>query len=177
MEWEGNRTNDSIADAVMAVLLSIESSPAAIKQSSKLHSHAHDSGPAEKQPTNGFDEDATRNPLANLTAEEKLNRLFMFLEAQFGEEAVSPIAEPKLAQPNGAAEEMDDVEREKASAAELERLHDLGIPVPGVEVRVDKMTAKVWLEKLEVECANKSFADRVRAVVERSMETIAPLWQ
>ncbi|KAF2485640.1 beta-lactamase-like protein [Neohortaea acidophila] len=178
MEWEGNRTNDSIADAVMAVLLSIESSPAAIKQSSKLHSHAHDGfggSSEEERSTNGVE--ATRNPLANVTAEEKLNRLFMFLEAQFGEDAVSPIAEPKLAQLNGAVEEMDEVEREKASAAELERLHDLGIPVPGVEVRVDKMTAKVWLEKLEVECANKSFADRVRAVVERSMETIAPLWQ
>ena len=39
LEWEGNATNDSIADAVMAVLLSVETSPAAIKRSSQLHSH------------------------------------------------------------------------------------------------------------------------------------------
>lgn len=60
--------------------------------------------------------------------------------------------------------------------AELERLHRKGIPVPGVDVRCDKMAARVWLEDLEVECQHKVFADRVRAVVERACETVAPLW-
>lgn len=32
VEWEGNVHNDSIADAVMAVLLTVESSPAAVKR-------------------------------------------------------------------------------------------------------------------------------------------------
>lgn len=32
LEWEGNMLNDGIADAVMAVLLSVESSPAAVKR-------------------------------------------------------------------------------------------------------------------------------------------------
>ena len=32
LEWEGNMLNDGIADAVMAVLLGIESSPAAVKR-------------------------------------------------------------------------------------------------------------------------------------------------
>lgn len=32
IEWEGNMLNDGIADAVMAVLLAIESSPAAVKR-------------------------------------------------------------------------------------------------------------------------------------------------
>jgi cleavage and polyadenylation specificity factor subunit 3 len=59
---------------------------------------------------------------------------------------------------------------------ELERLHALGIPVPGVEIKVDKMVAKVWLEDLEVECGNKVFGERVRAVVERAVEVVAPLW-
>jgi cleavage and polyadenylation specificity factor subunit 3 len=59
---------------------------------------------------------------------------------------------------------------------ELERLHRLGIPVPGVAIKVDKMEATVWLEDLEVECKNKVFADRVRAVVERAVEVSAPLW-
>jgi cleavage and polyadenylation specificity factor subunit 3 len=35
MEWEGNMLNDGIADAVMGVLLSVESSPAAVKR--ELH--------------------------------------------------------------------------------------------------------------------------------------------
>lgn len=34
LEWEGNMLNDGIADAVMAVLLGIESSPAAVKRKS-----------------------------------------------------------------------------------------------------------------------------------------------
>lgn len=36
VEWEGNVHNDSIADAVMAVLLTVESSPAAVKRKSRL---------------------------------------------------------------------------------------------------------------------------------------------
>jgi cleavage and polyadenylation specificity factor subunit 3 len=34
LEWEGNMLNDGIADAVMAVLFSVESSPAAVKRKS-----------------------------------------------------------------------------------------------------------------------------------------------
>lgn len=187
IEWEGNVTNDGIADAVMAVLLTLESSPAAVKQSSKLHNHNHNShdsdhngfgdSPVETRAPNGFPSNPIpeKNPFADITAEERLNRLFMFLEAQFGEDAISPIAEVKLPELNGAAD--DEMAREKARAAELARLHGLGIPVPGLEIRVDKTVAKVWLEHLEVECTNKSFADRVKAVVERAVETIAPLWQ
>lgn len=73
----------------------------------------------------------------------------------------------------------DDADADKEDprrAAELERLHRKGIPVPGVDVRCDKMAARVWLEDLEVECQHKVFADRVRAVVERACETVAPLW-
>jgi cleavage and polyadenylation specificity factor subunit 3 len=35
----------------------------------------------------------------------------------------------------------------------------------------------VWLEKLEVECPNKTVGDRVRAVVERAVGIVAPLWE
>jgi cleavage and polyadenylation specificity factor subunit 3 len=194
LEWEGNTTNDGIADAVMAVLLTLESSPAAVKQSSKLHDHSHGEqkgnemeydpfggSPVTEEAPNGLHAPPSgmkKNPFANLTPEERLNRLFMFLEAQFGEDAISPIATPKLQQVNGSAEEeVDAVVQEKVAATELARLHNLGIPVPGLEIKVDKMVAKVWLEHLEVECGNKSFADRVKAVVERGVESVAPLWQ
>lgn len=36
MEWEGNLHNDSIADSVMAVLMMVETSPAAVKRESTL---------------------------------------------------------------------------------------------------------------------------------------------
>lgn len=73
---------------------------------------------------------------------------------------------------------MDEAEEELADleAAELERLHSIGIPVPGVEITVDQYVAKVWLETLEVECGWPLLRDRVKAVVERAVETVAPLW-
>ncbi|GAM87383.1 hypothetical protein ANO11243_054070 [Dothideomycetidae sp. 11243] len=150
VEWEGNVHNDAIADAVMSVLLTVETSPAAVKQSSKSHSHSHDH---------------KHNPHANMSPEERLSRLCMFLESHFGADAVSPIAQPRL------PADADD----KALAKELARLHALGIPVPGLEVRIDKLVASIWLETGEVECATRSFKDRVVAVVDRAIEVVRPL--
>ncbi|KAG0648734.1 mRNA 3 -end-processing YSH1 [Hyphodiscus hymeniophilus] len=171
LEWEGNMLNDGIADAIMAVLFSVESSPAAVKQSSSKHSHSHDL--------------PTRNPHAYLSPTERLERLFMFLEAQFGAESLTPIAIPRLPSkalpplsPPAEAEgsEGEGAELEALQMQEIERLHKIGIPVPGVEIKVDTMVAKVWLEDLEVECTKPAFGDRVRAVVERAVEVTAPLW-
>lgn len=190
LEWEGNLLNDGIADSVLSVLLSVESSPAAVKRSAQKHSHSHDHSHTDLPP---------RNPHASLTPEERLERLFMFLEAQFGADNVAPIAEPKLppvpkdipkkkeiTDGEGGDASMEDApedegqeeekELEARKRAELERLHRLGIPVPGVAIKVDKMAAKVWLEDLEVECGHKAFADRVRSVVDRAVEVTAPLW-
>jgi cleavage and polyadenylation specificity factor subunit 3 len=117
----------------------------------------------------------------------------MFLEAQFGPDNLNPIAIPKITtkrlptpgspstikdEGEGETEgsEDGDKELEALQRQEIERLHKIGIPVPGVEIKVDKMVAKVWLEDLEVECANRVFAERVRAVVERAVEVTAPLW-
>ena len=174
VEWEGNMLNDGIADAVLAVLFTVESSPAAVKQSSKHHSHSHHQ--------NG------RNPHANVTPEERFSRLCMFLEAQFGP-LITPITHPRLtikqAKPetdtNGIKtepeeDEIGEDEIKDLEAEEMERLHSIGIPVPGVEIRVDKSVAKIWLDTLEVECASAVLRDRVKAVVERAVETVAPLW-
>ncbi|KAL8782813.1 MAG: hypothetical protein Q9213_005092 [Squamulea squamosa] len=173
VEWEGNMLNDGIADAVLAVLFTVESSPAAVKQSSQSHHHNHTH--------------RKRNPHANVSSEERFSRLCMFLEAQFGPE-IKPITRPKLApkapkpsvdadgiknepEEDGLEDDLEDLEAE-----EMERLHSVGIPVPGVEIRVEKHIAKVWLETLEVECAWGVLRDRVKAVVERAVETVAPLW-
>lgn len=59
---------------------------------------------------------------------------------------------------------------------ELKRLHNLGIPVPGVEIKFDRFVAKVWLEDLDVECSNNALRARVKAVVERGVETVSGLW-
>jgi len=124
----------------------------------------------------------------------------MFLEAQFGP-AIVPIEKPRPSKPSTAAtkstngvtkaddndtgvavkEEPTESAKDEADdeeiAAELERLHLIGIPVPGLEIQFDKYTARVWLETLEVECVNAVVRDRVKAVVERAVETIAPFWE
>lgn len=103
----------------------------------------------------------------------------MFLEAQFGADNISPISIPRP-QPLDNTIKDDDTsseDEETSQIEELERLHKIGIPVPGVEIRVDKSVAKVWLEDLEVECANRILEDRVRRVVERAVEVTAPLFE
>lgn len=129
----------------------------------------------------------------------------MFLDAQFGSDNIHPIAVPKIP-PSPAPQQQqqlkegggennnnngdndDDVamtqdnddESEESikqrQALELARLNKLGIPIPGLHIKVDKMEATIWLEDLEIECESRVFADRVRAVVERAMEVTAPLW-
>ena len=179
LEWEGNTMNDGIADAVMAVLLTVESSPAAVKYSSRRqsHSHHHDHHDDDSKP---------RNIHASLTPEERFSRLCMFLEEQFGH-SITPIEHPKLRHSKEVKQsESDEVKSENDSdeeedldemeARERARLVGLGIPVPGLEIKVDKHVAKLWLEDLDVECANAVLRDRVKAVVERAVETVAPLW-
>lgn len=171
LEWEANLLNDGIADSVMGVLLSVESSPAAVKRSSAKHDHDHE---ADRLPAPG-----EVNPHARPSPEERLERFLWFLEAQFGADNVEPVATPRpppAAAAQDGSDAMDTNDDGAREARELERLHKLGIPVPGVSIRVDKMRATVWLEDLEVECSNKIFADRVRAVVERAAEVTAPLW-
>jgi cleavage and polyadenylation specificity factor subunit 3 len=190
LEWEGNTMNDGIADAVMAVLLTVESSPAAVKYSSSRNGHRHH----HHHQTNGEKEMKPRNMHAELGPEERFSRLCMFLEEQFGQ-GITPIERPKFSvgatkgerkadgvKPKSAdndgedEDEGEDEDVEELEASERARLASLGIPVPGLEIKVDKHTAKLWLETLEVECANNVLRDRVRAVVERAVETVAPLW-
>lgn len=125
----------------------------------------------------------------------------MILEAQFGSNIV-PMEHPRLPSdqlanglkddrsthtikpdpdaaehtPIEGKEDDDDARTAELEAAELSRLRALGIPFPGVEIKVDKHIARVWLEDLEVECANPVMRDRVRVVVERAVETVAGMW-
>ena len=104
----------------------------------------------------------------------------MFLEAQFGS-SITPIAHPRLAPKpsigsNGIKGEDLEEDILDLEAEEMERLHAAGIPVPGIEIKLDKHVAKVWLDTLEVDCQYGVLRDRVKAVVERAVETVAPLW-
>ncbi|KAF2865007.1 beta-lactamase-like protein [Massariosphaeria phaeospora] len=207
VEWEGNVINDGIADAVLAVLFTVESSPAAVKQSSRSHSHSHTQPEPSKDPYSSLTH-RFKEPHPHRTADPstRLSRLFLFLEAQFGADAVSPLRYPRNStsdaangNANGnspsatspgaapitlfsvaAAPSMstspDELKLNAADRAEVKRLLNLGIPVPGIEIKFDKYVAKVWLEDLDVECASNALKARVKAVVERSVETVSGLW-
>lgn len=156
--------------------------------SSTNHSHSHSHSHDLDLPTS--------NPVAKMSHAERLDRLFMLLEAQFGSEALAPIETPRMAptltatttsqdtkaiKSSDRESDSDDMSESEADIKELQdnelqRLHKLGIPVPGIEIKVDKMVARIWLEDLEVECANKVFGDRVRVVVEKAVESVASLW-
>jgi len=87
----------------------------------------------------------------------------MFLEAQFGD-CVEPLEPPKLdtAMENGGEDSLA-----------LALASDMKFS-PGVKITIDSLVAKVYFETLEVECRNESLRMRVKAVVERAVETIAP---
>lgn len=235
VEWEGNVINDGIADAVLAVLFTVESSPAAVRrtslplppskqttqltnptESSRQHAHSHSHAPA-KPTTTLAHRFSQPNPHRTPDPATRLARLFLFLEAQFGESAITPIAYPRtstLLPPLDAATTTtlnptttattttpppshpfsvaaapttspsnpsiittpDPTTLPAPDRAELKRLHGLGVPVPGLEIRFERYVARVWLEELDVECKSAALRARVKAVVERGVETISGLW-
>lgn len=188
LEWEGNTMNDGIADAVMSVLATVETSRASVKHSHVEAHHNHDHNSESKDVvvnghTNGIIPKAKlRNQLAHLTPEERFARLTMFLEEQFGD-SIDPIETPRIPKPNElddaglkVSSEDEDEDESALVAPERARLASMGIPVPGLQIKVDKHVAKLWLDDLSLECANNVLKARIMAIVERAVETIAPLW-
>ncbi|KAL5400613.1 endoribonuclease ysh1 [Paraphaeosphaeria minitans] len=199
VEWEGNVINDGIADAVLAALCTVESSPAAVKQSSRHHSHSHSPSADDPKLSHRF---KTPHPHRTADPSTRLSRLFLILENQFGPDALTPLTLPRTSAalpplaptvPNGTATPnpsgvthpysvaaapavTPSTSLSPEDKAELRRLHNLGIPVPGIEIRFDRYAARVWLEDLDVECAQKTLKARVKAVVERGVETVSGLW-
>ena len=83
---------------------------------------------------------------------EKLSRLLMLLEDQFGDSAITPIVEGM----NGYA----------TPSGEF---------APGLKISVPPMEATVWLKDLTVDCKSAALRNRVQAVVERAVETVSDL--
>lgn len=155
-------------------------------ESSKQHSHNHDHAPNEKTEAQLSHRFKQSHPHHTTDPSTRLARLFLFLEAQFGADSVSPITLPRNSTSTSPPPTSDDTpvdsdDSEDSVSAEdrheLKRLHNLGIPVPGVQIKFDRWVAKVWLEDLEVECANNALRARVKAVVERGVETVSGLWR
>ena len=80
VEWiNDNLMADSLADSIIAILYSIDSSPASVKMSSAQHSHNHQH-PHIKQE---FENDTSLTPKSDIAS--RISQLQLLLEAQFGE--------------------------------------------------------------------------------------------
>ncbi|KAG2178190.1 hypothetical protein INT43_003443 [Umbelopsis isabellina] len=83
LEWVGNAMNDMVADSVLAVILSIESSPASVKATHSPHHHSHD----HATETEGEDLNMAHDELDSLQ-ELEFQTVKLFLEKQFGDVGV-----------------------------------------------------------------------------------------
>ena len=93
INWIGNAMNDTIADAVLAIILAAESSPASLKGTTfvrELLIAAVD----------------VISPHAAVPRQDRLTRILLFLEAQFGD-TITPVAD-------GVEIRVDDVESHMA---------------------------------------------------------------
>lgn len=80
VEWiNDNLMADSLADSIIAILYSIDSSPASVKMSSAQHSHNHQH-PHIKQE---FENDTSLTSKSDIAS--RISQLQLLLEAQFGE--------------------------------------------------------------------------------------------
>ncbi|KAE8833067.1 hypothetical protein HRS9139_04886 [Pyrenophora teres f. teres] len=162
VEWEGNVINDGIADAVLAVLFTVESSPAAVRPQFGEEAVRPITLPRNSTTTATTNGTPAAAPSPSASPSEN--------DAKFYSVAGLPLPDD-----GGDMTDVDD-QLSAQDRAELKRLHNLGIPVPGVEIKFDRFVAKVWLEDLDVECGNNALRARVKAVVERGVETVSGLW-
>lgn len=134
VEWVGNVMNDAIADSVLAVLLSVDSSPASVKMTSKSCNHGHDHSDDNKKCNSG-------NGHANLTTMDRIEQVSAILTAQFGD--CYKIAEDRKS----------------------------------ADIVIDNLTAHISFVDLSVTCPSRILEQRVTHVLERAVNTVAPLAQ
>lgn len=146
LEWVGSLANDMIADSVLALLLSIDQSPASLKLTAPhSHSHHHDHHHhdeekkelAAKEPINLQGDLEARSLLA------RIDQLIGFLDVHFGN-------------------------------VELLGAETGGHPARA-KVQVDDCSAEVSLVEFTVESESESLKARVANVVDMAMEIITPL--
>ncbi|KAH3662360.1 hypothetical protein OGAPHI_005612 [Ogataea philodendri] len=76
VEWNSGMVDDTIADSVLAILMSCDSSPASVKISSKPHDHDHD---------HEHDIKEEEEPEDEFSADARLDKILKLLGVQFGD--------------------------------------------------------------------------------------------
>lgn len=152
IEWQGNLMNDAIADAVLGLLLSVDSSPASVKLSSKScgHSHDHSHSHVKKEENEtkdivkeeskpDIDSNAVVSAALTPTFFEKVDQVASILTAQFG--TSFQLAPSKLE----------------------------------ATIAIDSSSAHINFQTFEVECTSRPLKNRIIHIMERASYTVAPL--
>lgn len=149
VEWiNDNLMADSLADSVVAILYSVDSSPASVKLSSKNCSHQHthtkvkteDDGDSIMKALTPESEKAGH---ANSAISLRIHRLTTLLRAQFGDTFVP----------------------------------EKGNETSRAVINIGKNQAKIDFLTLKVECGSKVLKDRIENVIKRGCGLAAPLSQ
>ncbi|KAI9223147.1 beta-lactamase-like protein [Blastocladiella britannica] len=154
VEWIGNPVNDVLADAVMAVLLHVESSPVSVKMTSSGQSkkcgHGHDDH--ETQADNSdLDSHKDENPAlvtVEVVARKVKSQLVEFLRSSF--------------------DYVDDQPSADADAPTT--------PVSPIVVRLDGCDCVIDLVQMKITCENEGFRNRVRDIVEYVGLSVSEMW-
>lgn len=143
--------------------------------SSTTHTHTHSSDLSEIPET---------SPHAHIRHSDRIERVLTFLEAQFGDcvtplpPGSQPASSPAALPPKSIAEATTTTTTITDAGApdeEMDVVQEMREVVPGVQIKIDNnIVANVWFENLDVECRNESLKMRVKTVVERAVETVAP---
>lgn len=158
IEWIGNSINDAIADAVLGLLISVDSSPASVKRklfyfdffiyffcsnilcfivSSKSCGHEHGDVKPEQEETKLL---SKLKPSPPPTFDDKVEKVGKILQAQFGSENYFLAEDKKTA-----------------------------------TIKINEMEAVVSFEDFVVQCPSKPLQQRMSHVLERALYTVAPL--
>lgn len=166
IKWRGNIMNDAIADAVLGLLLSVDSSPASVKMSSKSCSHGHNNGhthnhnhevkneKVKQEPTDSKDENIKKEP-SDSTSQELTT--------------TSTSSPP----PPEFFTRVDQVS--SILAAQFGTAYTLDPAKLSATIEIDGTTASIDFVKFAVECKSKALRMRVVHVLNRASYTVAPL--
>lgn len=177
VQWTSGLINDTIADSVIAILLSVDTSPASVKLTSKSHNHAHGHGHQHQH----------QHQQVKKEQDEKLNQQeeATSIGAQSGDNG--KITE--LVESNGLDNEA--VLLQHADSSIKTRIHRVisllkaqfgdsfksNKERTGGTVIIGPTEAKVNFLDLKVECKSNILKTRIEMIMSRATDLAAPLAQ
>ncbi|CAY67368.1 Putative endoribonuclease [Komagataella phaffii GS115] len=205
VEWGSGVINDTIADSVIAIVLTAESSPLSVKLTSKSCNHSHSRTSEEKQEIR--EPEKTASPANNhepgkvseLNEPNEPNKpnespaISIKEEKNHVEEAVPDLASPSSPKPDASEDKvklMVEIQEKYSSASRVQNLRTLLRSHFGDALKfeidegeedwkvvIGKMEATIKLTDWTVESTSNVLKNRIQSIVRRGMTLVAPFSQ